>query len=85
VPAVRVAEITGYDKVARIARAAGVGANIKPTPSIALGAYEVTPLEMASAYSIFANAAHLVKPSLINRIRDPQSRPVFESHPQRQL
>ena len=85
VPAVRVAEITGYDRVARIARAAGLGANIKPTPSIALGAYEVTPLEMASAYSIFVNGGRLAKTSLITGIRDPESHPVFESHPAKQF
>ena len=85
VPAVRVAEIAGYDRVARVARAAGLGANIKPTPSVALGAYEVTPLEMSSAYSIFVDSGHLVKTSFITGIRDPESRPVFESHPQRQF
>ena len=69
VPAVRVAEITGYDKVARVARAAGLGTNIKATPSIALGSYEVTPLELASAYSIFVNSGRLVKTSFISSIR----------------
>jgi len=85
IPAVRVAEITGYDRVARIARAAGLGANIKPTPSIALGAYEVTPLEMASAYSIFVNSGRLIKTSFITSIRGPESHSVFEFQPQRQF
>src|SRR6202042_191301 len=42
VPAVKVAEMVGYDKVARMARR--VGLNAEPTPAIALGAYDNTPL-----------------------------------------
>ena len=37
IPAVKVAETIGYSKVARVARAAGLNVDIKPTPSIALG------------------------------------------------
>jgi penicillin-binding protein 1B len=47
VPAVKIAEMVGYDKVARTARLAGLNVDMRPTPSIALGSYEVTPLEMA--------------------------------------
>ena len=47
VPAVKFAEMVGYDKVAETARAVGLNVDIKPTPSIALGAYEVMPLEIA--------------------------------------
>ena len=57
VPAVKVAEMVGYDKVAETARAAGLNIDIKPTPSIALGAYEVTPLEIAGAYTVFRESA----------------------------
>ncbi len=39
-----------------MARAAGLNVDIKPTPSIALGAYEVTPLEIAGAYTVFPMA-----------------------------
>ena len=47
--------MAGYDKVAKTARAVGLNIDIKPTPSIALGAYEVTPLEIAGAYTVFTN------------------------------
>jgi penicillin-binding protein 1B len=79
IPAVKVAEMAGYDKVARVARAAGLNVDIKPTPSIALGAYEVTPLEIAGAYTVFVNAGNLLKPAIIKTIRDQQSAPIFES------
>ncbi|MEO8070754.1 MAG: PBP1A family penicillin-binding protein, partial [Acidobacteriota bacterium] len=53
--AIKVAEATGYDKVADLWKRVGVGSTAKPFPSIALGVFEATPLEMATAYTIFAN------------------------------
>ena len=56
--------MVGYDKVAATARAAGLNVDIKATPSIALGAYEVTPLEIADAYTVFANRGDLAQDQL---------------------
>ena len=81
IPAVEVAEETGYDKVARLARAAGF-ANAAPTPSIALGAYEATPLEMAEAYSVFVNQGSRLQAGLIRAIRGPDNASLFERQPQ---
>jgi penicillin-binding protein 1B len=83
VPAVKVAEMVGYNKVAQVARAAGLNLDIKPTPSIALGAYEVTPLEIAGAYTIFANYGDLVKTSFIKTIRNQSGLSIFQSRPDR--
>ncbi len=83
VPAVKVAEMVGYDRVARIARLAGLGANIAPTPSIALGSYEVTPLDLAGAYTVLVNYGVRLKPRLIRAILNQKSAPVFESHLER--
>ena len=66
---VKVAEMTGYDKVATLARAAGIK-SVQPTPAIALGAYDATPLEMASAYTIFANTGVKLSPLLVTSVRD---------------
>ena len=66
---VKVAEMTGYDKVAALARAAGIK-SVQPTPAIALGAYDATPLEVASAYTIFANAGIKLSPLLVTSVRD---------------
>jgi penicillin-binding protein 1B len=83
VPAVKLAEAVGYNKVAQVARAAGLNLDIKPTPSIALGAYEVTPLEIAGAYTIFVNYGELVKTSFIKTIRDQSGLSIFQSRPDR--
>jgi penicillin-binding protein 1B len=55
VVAVKVAEMTGYDEVAALWRRVGVGSPAKAFPSIALGVFEATPLEMATAFTIFPN------------------------------
>jgi penicillin-binding protein 1B len=83
VPAVKVAETIGYDQVARVARAAGLNVNIEPTPSIALGAYEVTPLEMAGAYTVFVNYGSRLKPGFIRAIRGQHGASIFEWQPDR--
>jgi penicillin-binding protein 1B len=79
VPAVKVAEAVGYDKVAEMARAVGLNIRIQPTPSIALGAYEVTPLEIAGAYTVFANQGQLVPPTFLKSIRERGGAEVFHS------
>jgi len=83
VPAVKVAEEAGYDQVARLAQAAGLNVKIQPTPSIALGSYEVTPLEMAGAYTIFVNNGSRLKTSFVRSIRDQQGASIFEWRPER--
>ncbi len=82
IPAVKVAEMVGYDKVAATARAVGLNLDIRPTPSIALGAYEVMPIEIAGAYTVFANGGVLKKPGYIDTIRSQDGRVVFQSQPQ---
>ncbi|MBV8846706.1 MAG: PBP1A family penicillin-binding protein [Bryobacterales bacterium] len=82
VSAVKVAQMAGFDKVAQVAHRVGLNADIKPTPSIALGAYEVMPIEIASAYTVFPNGGKLLKASLIDSIHDQQGATVYESHPE---
>ena len=82
IPAVKVAEMVGYDKVAATARAVGLNLDIQPTPAIALGAYEVMPIEIAGAYTVFPNAGILKKPGYIDSIRDQQGRTVYQNQPQ---
>ena len=78
IPAVKVAEMTGYERVAQTARAVGLNIDIKPTPSIALGAYEVTPLEIAGAYTVFTNSGERLKPSFVKTIRDQHGADIFD-------
>jgi penicillin-binding protein 1A len=51
--------------------------------TMALGAGSVTPLQMASAYGVFASGGYLVAPRLIERITDYRGRTLQESQPQR--
>jgi penicillin-binding protein 1B len=52
---IKVAEQTGFSEVAALWKLLGVGNAPKPYPSIALGVFEATPFEMATAYTIFPN------------------------------
>jgi penicillin-binding protein 1B len=79
VPTVEVAEATGYGAVADLAHKAGLNGEIKPTPAMALGAYDVTPMEMLGAYSVFANNGVWVKPRLIDRARDSSGNDIWEN------
>ena len=68
VATVKVAEDVGYGAVVDLARRAGLNMEIQPTPAVALGAYEVTPLEIAGGYTIFDNHGVYSKPYFINSI-----------------
>jgi len=48
---------------------------------MALGAGSVTPMQMVSAYSVFANGGYLVPPMLIERITDNKGRVLLEHTP----
>ncbi|MBL0149229.1 MAG: penicillin-binding protein 1A [Ideonella sp.] len=49
--------------------------------TMALGAGSVTPLQMASGYSVFANGGYRVNPMLITRVTDSQGRVLQETRP----
>ena len=66
---VKMAEQVGYDKVADLAKAAGI-TSVKPTPAMALGAYDATPIDMAAAYTVFANDGVRMSPVLVNSVRN---------------
>jgi len=51
----RLALDVGLNRVTRTAHEAGIESRLQAVPSLALGAFEVTPLELASAYSTLAN------------------------------
>ncbi len=66
---VKVAEEVGYDKVAELAKAAGI-ASVKATPAMALGAYDATPVDMTAAYTSFANGGLRLSPIFVNSVRN---------------
>lgn len=80
IPTVKFAEMAGFDNVAALAEAAGLR-GVKPTPALALGAYEVTPLEIANAYTVFSNQGTWVQRNLIREIRSSDGALIFEYQP----
>jgi penicillin-binding protein 1A len=52
-----------------------------PYLTMALGAGSVTPLQMASAYSVFANGGYRVDPFLISKMVDSKGNVLFEAKP----
>ena len=73
-----VADQVGRDSVARAARRLGIESRIGLVPAMALGAVEVSPLEMATAYDAFANGGRRVDAYGISRIRTPQGRVIYQ-------
>ncbi|HWD99732.1 MAG TPA: transglycosylase domain-containing protein, partial [Bryobacteraceae bacterium] len=71
VAAVQVAQTVGFRNVAAMARRCGLNGNIQPTPAMALGSYDVTPLELAAAYTVFANGGIHEKPVLVSSSAAP--------------
>jgi penicillin-binding protein 1B len=74
---VKLAEEVGYDKVADLARSAGI-ASVKATPAMALGAYDATPLDMAGAYTVFANAGTRLTPIMVSSVRNSKGDVVMD-------
>lgn len=61
----RLALEAGLEEIAAAARDAGITSSLTPVPAMALGAFEVTPIEMASAYTIFPNGGIRAQPLAI--------------------
>jgi penicillin-binding protein 1B len=68
VATVKLAEMIGYSRVVDFARQIGITDKLQPTPALALGAYEMTPLEVAGAYTAFANGGVRAEPMFIDRV-----------------
>ncbi|MFB3920414.1 MAG: PBP1A family penicillin-binding protein [Terriglobia bacterium] len=79
VATVRLAEMVGYDKVRRLAIAAGINHDLLATPALALGAYVAAPLEIAGAYTVFANKGQYEGPRSILAVRDSAGRVLWQS------
>ena len=79
---IRVLQSTGTEFAQRWVTRFGFEADKHPPYlTMALGAGAVTPLQMATAYGVFANSGHLVEPRLIARIADAGGRVLLETRP----
>lgn len=66
---VKLAEEVGYDKVADLAKSAGI-MSVKATPAMALGSYDASPLDMSGAYTAFANNGIRLSPIMLRSVRN---------------
>lgn len=74
VPTIRAAGMIGLPDIVRTARRCGIESPLQPVPSIALGTFEVTPLEMASAFTTIANLGARATPHAVTSIIDDSGR-----------
>lgn len=81
VATVWLAEQVGYDRIVELARKAGLDHNLQPTPAVALGAYDATPLQVAGAYTVFANRGIAAQPYFVNRVVDESGKTVYKTEP----
>jgi penicillin-binding protein 1A len=69
--AVRLAQVIGVDAIRSQARRMGITTPYLPEDlSVALGSSSLTPLEMAAAFSVFANNGHRIEPFGVREILD---------------
>ena len=76
---IKMGEMVGFDKVAALARDAGI-VNARGTPAVALGAYDASPLDMAGAYTVLANNGVHMDPLLVQSVRTANGDVVEDYH-----
>jgi penicillin-binding protein 1A len=81
VPAVRMMMTLGVPAVVHMAKTLGISSPIYPNYASALGASEVTLMDLTRAYSVFPNQGRLVEPVFIERIEDRDGRLLWEHRP----
>ena len=79
---IKVAEMVGYSTVVALAHQAGISEDVKATPAMAIGSYVATPLEMAGAFTMFANQGVKVTPTLVSLIREANGKVLLDQKPQ---
>jgi penicillin-binding protein 1B len=82
VATVKVAELIGYGRVVQVARKMGLGNNIQPTPAVALGAYEMTPVDVAAGYTTFATMGTRAEPQFLRIVVNADGTPLEKFTPQ---
>lgn len=68
----------GAEQVMETASHMGISSQMKPLPSLALGTFPVSPMEMASAFGIFANQGVRIEPIAILRIEDARGKILYQ-------
>src|SRR5207253_4144322 len=71
----------GFENVAALARSSGITA-ARGTPAVSLGAYDATPLDMAGAYTVFANGGVHLNPWMLASVRNANGDIVSDYSPE---
>jgi len=82
VPAVKLGQEVGLEKVIEICQTLGMKSPLAPVVSLPLGAIGVTPLEMAGAYATFASNGWHSEPTIIVRVTDSSGNVLLDNTPQ---
>jgi len=75
--AVILSEAVGRDAVAAAARRLGITTELHTDPALALGAYEVTLLDLTAAYAVMANRGYGVWPHVVTEIHSSDGRLLY--------
>ncbi len=78
---IALAQRVGYESVAALGRAVGI-TSARATPSVAIGAYDATPLDLAGAYTVFANGGVHLAPWLLSSVRSTNGDVVADYTPE---
>jgi penicillin-binding protein 1B len=78
---ISLAEMVGLDNVAALARDAGI-TSVEATPAMAIGSYDATPMQMAGAYTVFANGGIKIDPWMLASVRAPNGDIMADYAPQ---
>jgi penicillin-binding protein 1B len=82
VATVKVAEMVGYDRVADLwSKKLKMSAKILPYPAVALGSFETTPFEMATAYNVLANGGVKIEPVTVVKVVDETGQTIEQHEP----
>jgi len=75
---IKIAERVGYPHIVELAHRLGLNEQIRPYPAMAIGAFEVTPIEIIGAYTAFANRGLLSKLVPIIKIADSNGGEIYQ-------
>lgn len=85
VPAVKLGQSVGVDRIIEICRLLGIESPIDPVVSLPLGAVDLTPMEMAGAYATFASNGWHSQPTFIVQVTDSSGNVLLDNTPKPQL
>ncbi len=82
VATIKIAQMVGYQHVVDMAHQLGIKNTILATPAMALGTYDMTPIDVAAAYTAFANGGVRAEPLFIRSVVSSNGNVVESNSPQ---